>query len=553
VNRIETGAIAAASPSLGVPRPSVAGGVAVGLEHALRTTALIALTLFVASIPAEDQFAGAGERLSLVAGMVAAVGCIPALALFGRRHRFTDTHFLAVAYAAVVVVSAHGSPNGAEAQAVATTTVQLVVALWLIAEFGSEPRALRWLAWAYVFGAAVVAARVIGQATAAGTSTGFERFAGSELADPNDTAQALAVSVPLTLWLVATGTRRWARPVLLAHLVAVAGAVVLTGSRGGAVALLAGAIGLPLVVLRAGRMATGLGVVTVVAALVLAPAVLPAGLLARATGGAALPVGQLATLTDADADGETGNADVQQARAALTVQSRSELLRGALRAWSDESPLTGLGAGADKDVLARVTGLRQSPHNTLASVGLQFGLAGVSAFCLFWLSALLPNLAAHMPDRWFAVSLVATAVAVGATFHAEDRKRLWIIAAFLVCHAAQSKHLRRHRRRGWNRTNPDRVVGPWDPLTSLPVRFLAPNTYQGPLLPRSRAATSGASETTHTKRGERAHDECQEECDPAQSGDSPSPTRVSGPPKVARRHDVGRHLHRRGAQPSGRG
>ena len=291
------------------------------------------------------------------------------------------------------------------------TYAMLLFLIWLAWEFCPTEWHAQALMQAYVLGTLTVALDTL-QRFLLNKQTYYNRFA-SEGFDPNDLALTLALSMPMAYYL-SLAHKGWMPWVYRFQMVAAAGTIFLTASRGGTMAMVVALSlilwTLPSLTVRARALVLTSAVVVMMGAV----AVIPAASWNR-----------ILSLASEVSEG--------------TLNSRTVLWRAGWDAFQDV-PLEGIGAGAYSEASSRVIGRPWNfvpvAHNSFLSVLVETGFIG---FCIFaaMLSMLLVS-AWRMP--WLASRFWLTLLAVWAlgvfSLTWEYRKPTWLLFGLLPAHAA---------------------------------------------------------------------------------------------------------------------
>jgi O-antigen ligase len=309
------------------------------------------------------------------------------------------------------------------------TYLMLAMLVWLIWELCPGEWQVRALLEAYVLGTLPTSLDTL-QRFLLGKQTYYNRYA-TEGFDPNDLALTLALSLPMAYYLslTATGIRPW---IYRFQMVASAGTIFLTASRGGTMAMVV-AFSLMLWTLPALRVRARLTLlVSAMLLLLAAAAIIPATSWNR-----------ILTLASEVSEG--------------TLNSRTVLWRAGWDAFQ-KSPIQGIGAGAYPEASSKVIGRPWNfvpvAHNSFLSVLVETGFAGFGLFAL--MLAILIVSAWRMP--WLPSTFWLTLLAVWAlgvfSLTWEYRKPTWLLFGLLPAHAAAITKPRARVRKSWAPVNP---------------------------------------------------------------------------------------------------
>ena len=364
---------------------------------------LLAGLVFV--IPWEGMvwFKGVGSLPKAVGVVVIAVAALE-LIRHGRVRGLVDPHVLLLAFAGWAAVSYFWSIEPDRTFDQLLTVGQLAAMVLLVWEFTDGRLGYRVLLGAFVSGCAVVAgATIIGYATG---TVDLDRYTASEAVHPNAVGFVVGLAIPFAWYLWATTERPWLRRLFALYLPVAVVAVVLTGSRGGAVTTMIALLVVPFTARAlpsSGRVALVVGVGTCV---VLLPSVLPEG-----------PVDRLSTTSDEIEGGD--------------LNGRRELWDAATEIFWDR-PVGGVGAGASRFAIEPLTGRQAGAHNSFLSIAAELGTVGLALFGLLLLAVGRRTISlGSLEGRTAAITIVA--LVAGLTIrHWEYDKPTWLTLALLI-------------------------------------------------------------------------------------------------------------------------
>lgn len=334
----------------------------------------------------------------------------------GRARRLLDVHLLLLALVGWAMLSLLWSADASRTLGAVVTYLQLGVLLVLLWDHTVTLVAVRRLLWAWVVGGYLGA---IGVLTAAGVSVERSTAFGF---DENDLGSILALGVPMAWYLAGRGGRPWTRVLAAGYVLVGSLAVLLTGSRGALLVLLAAVLltaalastrSLPV---RAGVLA-GLLVVGV-ALLMLVPPQTQA---------------RLATLPDEVRAGD--------------LNDRTPLWAAAVEIIADH-PVLGTGAGTSDVGIAARRSVEMGVHDTYLAIGAELGLVGLALFALALLAAWRRTRAAPPRVRGVASALLLTLLLAMTPLHWQQQKAVWVLVGLVVAwsDAAVREGAPRHRR-----------------------------------------------------------------------------------------------------------
>jgi len=388
------------------------------------------LALYVVFLGSEEYFAGPGHvykiavalfllfLLSLVSGNV--------------KIRFSSVGVFLVLYAVIGVVSVLWSVDPQRTSTYALVLVQLLITTWISAtciEDESDMRRMVWcLALASLFPGVAMAhdfmvgrhAWTLGYLNTAMKEYGARMTFGD--ADPNFLAYRFAVSTVAATYLVLNTRRAWVKAILFAMVALFIATSLLTGSRGGAIALVLSMVVLLLTDLR--KKIRALMILAGVAALlVVAVPFLPSKVSNRYLG-----------LGEEVAHG--------------SMAGRKDIYKDAAESF-ERHPLLGVGYLAFESATRQHGGKGRAAHNDPLQVVVDIGLVGLGIYLslmatLFWRAMKTPA-----PWKSLALGLLAAYWVSSLSLTLLLAKLPWVTFAVILGVGA-SKQASRLRLPGWS-------------------------------------------------------------------------------------------------------
>jgi O-antigen ligase len=376
-------------------------------------TAFWALTAFTFCIPWENivVIPGVGT-IAKVAGLLAFVVALVALADSRTLRPLSAPHLPMVLFVLWACLSYLWTSSSARSPASIATWPQLLGLVWLIWQFAPDAADVIFLLKAYVLGSYVSSLDTIAVYVTGQKMEHYHRYVASGF-NPDDLGLILVLSLPMTLYICASapqGKRLW---IYWLQPAAAVTAILLTASRGAALAGVCSLIIIPLVWKQLAGRTTSL---------------LLAGALTASVAALVVP-------------------DTSWQRIAGTFEElRTGTLNKRITFWKagidvlEEHPIVGVGSGAYapsvEKTLGSVKGDVAVAHNTFISVLVEVGAIGLS----LWLTILLTLALSlrRMPQlelRFWAVLLLAWGIGVMAATW-ETRKPTWLLFGMLAAHAA---------------------------------------------------------------------------------------------------------------------
>jgi O-antigen ligase len=301
----------------------------------------------------------------------------------------------------------------------AGTFIQLLFLAWMVWELVQTNARATTLIQAYVFGATVLAVStlynfMIGKQAAdlaaeEGNSLKYHDSRYSMLGvNENDLGLMLALSLPMTLYLLSRRKNPLLIPLYWIHIGVTLTALFLAGSRGGLISAGVGMLMFPLIMYRLPQWQKVAFVAVCAVGLVAGLALVPSEVLER--------------ITEVGTDLTEG-----------TMTHRTVLWNAGLEVFRDH-PVIGVGAGAYGPAIVRAVDIGYVAHNTYLSVLVELGVIGALLWmalvgCLFWSA----SEAAHDERCLWNVVLLTWAVGVFALTW-EYQKTTWFVFALLAAH-----------------------------------------------------------------------------------------------------------------------
>lgn len=396
------------------------------MNPTLDQLAYAALMLFVFSIPWSEELPNLGGVMAVRwLGMLALVLGAARTVLAGRVRKLSVVHAAMIAFVAWSALSLLWTIDFDTTLTRAATYTQLLAAVWLIWEVANTESRISGLMAAYAMGAGAASIGSIMNFVAGRTSAqlapedAHQLYSGArytiEGTNANDLGLMLALSVPMSVYLL-TRVRRGILPLLLWAQIAVCiFALLLTASRGGMIAMATGLLMLPFAWGRLPSMQRAISVIATIGIAGWAAWMIPPEIWER--------------LGRATTEIESG-----------TLTHRLDLWQGGLETFRDH-PWVGVGSGTYGLAIMRLVDIPYAAHNTFLSVFVELGtfggmlligLVGLLVFCAFRMRYLEACL-------WLTLLLTWTVGVSALTW--EYRKPTWFLFGLLAAHA----YLRRDR------------------------------------------------------------------------------------------------------------
>lgn len=374
--------------------------------------AFIGAALFTLVLPIENVFVVPGlGSLSVVAGVIMVIASAPvflARGAFSLRRPPAVVLVLAL-YVAWAATGLLWSLESSSTLVYVTTFAQLlvlVVIIWQVCIIEARRQALLI---AYLIGCTLALLDGV-RNFLAGNEAVFQRFAVSNT-DPNDYALALVIGIPMA-WELFARRRGWSRFVFLLYVPVSLAAVVLSASRGGALAAAVALLVFPLGFAWLDKQGKRVLMVFALAAVAAIPFVW--------TDIEPLVSSNIERLGTLGAELTTG-----------TLNERSSIWAGGMAAFSMR-PWVGVGGGAFPAAIEMESGLRHPAHNAFISVAVELGVVGLVLFTAIIILAAFPLLTRLSPRTLPSLIMLAAWLLGVMSLTWEFRKPTWLVIAMLV-------------------------------------------------------------------------------------------------------------------------
>ena len=382
----------------------------VNLAQPLDTLAFAVLLLTVAVIPTEDPLV-IGENLGLVK-VIAALGfCLTAIVVIGRRKlsRINPALVLLACFVTWALISSMWSVSPEAVVRRTGTYLQLLLFFWMVWELARDHRRVRLLLSAFLVGNLVPLTAIFYSSL-----IGLTFWGGRYLmlgADPNDTALSLAISMTVALYFRATADHRIVRWLSSVYIPLALLAVLMTGSRGGLIAALAGLLLYGVTgLLRNGKNAGYLTAIVLLSVMAL-PAVLRM-----------MPLDLSARLSDIPAQLQSG-----------TLSGRRSIWAVGIETFLDH-PICGVGAGNFVFFSSNALGKDFVEHNAFLAICVEVGIVGATFYfgALLWLLRRILRLPAVERQFYLSAFMCWSVGALSLTW--DYRKISWLLIATAAAH-----------------------------------------------------------------------------------------------------------------------
>ena len=364
----------------------------------MRRFAYVAIWLLVFTIPWENTLVleSVGTVAKASGWVVGGVGV--AITLIENRVRLPLCLHIGAVFVAWSWLSGIWSIDRDSTVTRAFTYTQLWVMAWLIYQYTDR---LDGLLSAYVWGAGVAVGLTI-YAFAQGIQAAYLRFAAQGF-DPNDLSVYLALAIVFSAFLATKSPHPLSKAIYLAYIPLVALAVLLTGSRTGAVAFVIALIAMVLGIRRMDWRWQVTALSLSVAGGIIVASFVPWESISR-----------VATLLTELREG-TWNMRLLIWKAGLTVFGEHLVL--------------GVGAGAFRAAVNPLVLQEAAPHNVFLAVAVEGGIPALLVWNAFIFTSFAEVLCQKHPERWLWIGVVLVLASAFIALNFEWRKTTWVMMA----------------------------------------------------------------------------------------------------------------------------
>lgn len=365
--------------------------------------------------------------ISRLLGLAAAGVAFAALIYDGRLRPFMPVHAYIVMYLAWGCVTYLWSADQSLTYGRLITNMQLLIMVLLFAQFASREDENAGLILAYVVGSLISVIELLRRYATGDVfiqTLWHERFTAFDN-NPNDYALAISLAIPMAWYLASRRISFFTTILGYGYTGLGFMGVVMTGSRGGFLAAIAGALTIPFGMFRLGRRERIAAIVVVLMGFVLSTRYAPDTVWAR-------------LLTIGDVVDEVPSSEMEG------INIRTVIWKQGIWEFTSnpQAASVGVGAGAYKHGVEPIYGDHLVAHNVFLSILVEQGIIGMSIFLiilwnLFTLLKYLPKAERFM---WFFVFL---AWGVGVQFVTwEHTKNTWFIIGLLAARNLSAKDAR---------------------------------------------------------------------------------------------------------------
>ena len=385
-----------------------------------------ALVIFFFSLPWQDIVKLPGSNIFSVSRFVGLVLVIAGLGVTLRRGTLrlrvpAVTTILTVIFAFWAFSGSlwsSGSPGGVILQAAIYS--QLAVMALLIWQLCRNLQDHRILLQTYVLGAYVVAGQIalqyITNPFIPNSTQSMERYTGLG-GNPNNTAAAIALALPLAWYLGnfwARGLLRWLNYLYIPLAIF---AVILTASRGGFLVSIVGLMVVPLTF----RDLPGRSQIAVITF-----ALLSVGAITSV-----IPAANFARLSETSSQIGDGN-----------LTGRGSIWKAGLKVYTESlSPIIGIGTGSFPQAVKPLLGRSAPAHNAFLLVLVEMGVVGFLLFTINFFVVLRPLLRLQGPEKMFYLCLWLALVVSMVPSNVEDAQYVWAFLTLMATRQAYTLRL----------------------------------------------------------------------------------------------------------------
>jgi O-antigen ligase len=381
--------------------------------------AFASLLAFVFMIPWEDSVPLLGGLvIGRWVGLLTLAAVVVRIVATGRYRKLSALHGWMLGLVAWAALTFFWSADRDGTAIRAGTYLQLLAAAWLIWELAVTEERVQKLLQGYAFGTCVLSISTLINfsvgytASDASAAAGLMRWHDSRYSvlgvNENDLGLMLALSIPMTLYLLVRRRGPFITPLLWTQLALCLISLILTGSRGGLLSALVALAMLPLIASRLPRWQR----FTVVA-------VCATGL---AAGAFLVPDSTRLRIMDFASEISEG-----------TMTHRTVIWAAGMEAFRDHA-LAGVGSGAYGAVVLKAVDIPYAAHNTFLSVLVELGVVGALLF--FALLASIWYCVWRMPylDKCLWATLLLTWGTGVSALTWEYHKPTWFLFGLVAAH-----------------------------------------------------------------------------------------------------------------------
>jgi O-antigen ligase len=333
--------------------------------------------------------------LAMIAGMGAAL-------MRGSLRRFTVFHGTVASFFLLVMASFFWTVDEDATASAIRGFAQAMFVVWMLWEFAPEMAQRRRLMFSYIAGGYVTSYLTLRDFVSMRIITHNEVRISAEGWNPNELAVVLSIGVPFAALLIRKPSSLFVRIVALGYLVVAPATVLLTASRGGAIAMTIGGLSVALIL---GEGSARRNIVVVVLLGIILAAAAPF-----------VPQNSWDRLTTIGAELNGGG-----------LNDRMAIWRSGLKVFSASVPNASVGVGADGFMEA--VGLGYVAHNTYLSVLVNYGIVGLAIFMSLLAQAAMGAMRSASPERKAIVfSLLCWMVAIAAGSWDHNRVAWFLLA-----------------------------------------------------------------------------------------------------------------------------
>lgn len=395
----------------------------------MRKIAYIFVWLFCVSIPMQELAASTlvsvSGTLSRLVGIAAAMVGLAAVIYDGRLRSFGVVHGVIALYLAWGGLTYLWSADQLATFGRLITNIQLLMMVVLFSQFASREDENAGLLVAYVTGAALSLFQLfwmLASGTAAVTTMFTERYTAFDN-NPNDYALALAIAIPMA-WYIASRRISIFTTILGYGYTAIGFVgVILTGSRGGFLAAVAGALFIPLSIFRLGRRERLAAIIVCVAGFSLAVKMTPDTVWAR--------------LSTIETIGEEVPGSEMEGVNIRTVVWKQGFLEFAS---NPRTATIGVGAAAYQWGVEAIYGDELVAHNVFVSILIEQGIVGMTMFMIILILMAISLKYLPTAERYVWI-FTFLSWGVGVMFVTwEQTKNTWFIIGLLAARSVTAKY-----------------------------------------------------------------------------------------------------------------
>ena len=368
---------------------------------------LFVTLLFIFFVPFGD---GVWPGLPRISAILAIGFSLILFLMHGTRRNYNLFHFLSILYIAWQLISLMWTPDLERGIVVATTSVQLILLVFLLTLVIDNRKKVLWAYQAYVLGNISGSGIIISNYIQGIQSPYYNRY-GIQNLETDMLSVFLALSIPMAAYLATTRSNKIFKLINLIAIPLVFYAIFLTGTR-------------------TGSIVGGIGILYWLFTHRKAP------ILVKASIAVMIIVSVITILNFAPKYSTDRIFSAGKSITTGTLNYRSVIWEGSLSQW-EKSPIIGTGLGGLGFVLSKEYINFNGAHNAFIHNLTENGIIGLFLYLSVILSILYYILQAPMDEKAFMITLLLALIMSQLTLHTHTEKIIWIVFSLLAIQATK--------------------------------------------------------------------------------------------------------------------